>query len=692
MRQNANRNLGKIWNWFISTDPGLIRLRMATWAVLTAAISYLLLTYLSKLLEQPAAISLLGVIVAVSAIAVNDPDLPDQRLTTLLIPAPALMAVLLGELVAPIPLIKELALLGIIFAAVRLRRFSARGTVLGLIIFITYLFSSNLSLPVNRLPWAVAAILLGTLIAFLVRFVILPAHPAVIFGLSLRAFQARTNALLNGLIDLVQYPQDQDRHRQKLLSQLYKIGDLAIDLELLLGLPNDSAAQANPIEFWRTQLMEFELSLETLVEATSQIVREKLLTPEKLAGLADFFGSLQASLQPKTPLQPLRPDILKAYRSAPGSPACHLALSRMEWAAQRLIECAPWQIPKQVEEHLETTNILSPHLPAVQASADNLKLAVQATIAVGLALLAGVAISGTRWYWAVIAAFVIFTRTSTIEEAFSRAWQRVAGTLAGVVVGILLVQVIIDDPRLEVTLLLAGFFIAYFLVTLTYTGFVFVLTVVLAILYRLLGAYQPGLLVLRLEETLAGATAGVLVALLIFPRYRSTKNQATMTKIMQKISQSLEPMLPSTERAQLSNQLGNTMREIDQQLKILRSDLSSLGGRFLSLSSPAARQRLHKLSLLEIAIRHYLVASRLSQSDSQFQQQNSSIERSLAENAMLIANALEDQTPPTIQPPDNLLLQSLPSPALAAITPEQGAAIQWLARISQLQNEIAENL
>jgi hypothetical protein len=41
----------------------------------------------------------------------------------------------------------------------------------------------------------------------------------------------------------------------------------------------------------------------------------------------------------------------------------------------------------------------------------------------------------------------------------------------------------------------------------------------------------------------------------------------------------------------------------------------------------------HKLSLLVIEMRHYLVASRLSQSDSQFQQQTSSIACSLAENA-----------------------------------------------------------
>jgi uncharacterized membrane protein YgaE (UPF0421/DUF939 family) len=692
MLQRANQNLCNIWNWFISTDPGLIRLRMATWAVLTAGISYLILSYVSELMNQPPAVSLLGVIVGVSAIAVNDPDVPDQRITTLLIPLPALMAVVLGELASPIPLIRELVLLGVIFAAVRMRQFGARGTVLGLVIFMTYLFSFNLGLQANQLPWAVTAILLGTLTAFLVRFVILPGRPAVIFHQSVRAFQASINTLLAELIDLLQNLQRQDEYCQILRRQLYKIGDLAIDLENLLGPRQDIAAAEDLVEVWRTDLLEVEMALETLVDVTGQIVQEKSISPEKLAGLANLFRILQASVQSNTPEQPLQADILQTYHLKPDGSALNLAFSRMEWAAQTLIEHDVWQIPMEVEEHLNTSNLVSPHPPASQASADNLKLAVQATLAVGIAILVGVLISGTRWYWAVIASFVLFVRASTIEETFSRAWQRVAGTLVGVVVGIFLVQVIIDDPRLEVILLLAGFFTAYFLATLTYTGFVFVLTVVLAILYRLLGTFQPGLLVVRLEETLAGAAVGFLVALFIFPKFSSTKNQENMTKVLQKISQAFEPMIPDTERAELFDQLRSTVREIDQQLILLRCGLSSLGGRFLSLSSPTTRERVHKLSLLGIAIRHYLVASRLSQPDSQFQQQTSLIERSLAENAMLIANALEDQTSPTIQPPENLLMQDLPARAATAYTPEQGAALQWLARISQLQSEIAQDL
>jgi uncharacterized membrane protein YccC len=692
MRQRVNRRLNALWEWFISTDPGLIRLRMATWAVLTAGISYLVLSYLSALIHQPSALNLLGVIVGVSAIAVNDPDLPDQRISTMLIPLPALVAVALGVPVSPNPAIKELVLLAVIFTAVRLRQFRARGAVIGLVLFITYLFAVNLSLQVNQLPWAAMTILIGTLVAFLVRFVILPGHPVPIFRQKVRALQASINALLDELINLLQNPEREHGYPQTLSKQLYKISDLAIDLENLLGPRTDITAAEDPVEVWRSNLLEVEMSLETLVDSSLHIVQEKLASPENLAGLADFFRSLQASVQSKISEQPLQADMLKVHRPKPDSSTLDTALNHMEWAARSIIERGPWQTPEEMEGHLKTTNIVSPHQPAAQTSADNLKLAIQATSAGGLAMIVGVLISGTRWYWAVVAAFVLFVRASSIEETISRAWHRVAGTLVGVLVGIFLVQFVIHDARLEVFLLFAGFFTAYFLVTLTYTGFVFVLTVVLAILYRLLGNFAPGLLVLRLEETLAGASIGVLVALFVFPKYSSRKNRENITDFMQKINQALEPVLPNVERAESFDELRHTLREIDQQLKILRGAQSSLGGRVLSHSSPATRERIRKLSLLGIAIRHYLLANRLSQSDSQFQQQTSTIERSLAQNAMLIANAVEAQTSPIIPPTENPLLQSRLASSQVAYTPEQSTALQWLARINQLQSDIAESL
>ncbi len=64
--------------------------------------------------------------------------------------------------------------------------------------------------------------------------------------------------------------------------------------------------------------------------------------------------------------------------------------------------------------------------------------AVQVGVATSLAIMAGELISPARWYWAVIAAFVVFAGTSSRGDVLSRGWARVVGTAGGLVAGMLL--------------------------------------------------------------------------------------------------------------------------------------------------------------------------------------------------------------------------------------------------------------
>src|ERR1700749_2450691 len=56
-------------------------------------------------------------------------------------------------------------------------------------------------------------------------------------------------------------------------------------------------------------------------------------------------------------------------------------------------------------------------------------------IAVGAAIIVGDAISGRRFYWAVIAAFITFMGANTAGEQMRKSVFRVAGTVVGVIVG-----------------------------------------------------------------------------------------------------------------------------------------------------------------------------------------------------------------------------------------------------------------
>jgi hypothetical protein len=107
--------------------------------------------------------------------------------------------------------------------------------------------------------------------------------------------------LLETLISLVLNPQRQERYGPILGKQFYKIGELAIELEYLLGPAADRAAIEGPVEVWRANLLEVEMALETLVDVTGQIVGGKLIATEKLPGLALFCAFCMRQCNQKLP-------------------------------------------------------------------------------------------------------------------------------------------------------------------------------------------------------------------------------------------------------------------------------------------------------------------------------------------------------------------------------------------------------
>lgn len=153
--------------------------------------------------------------------------------------------------------------------------------------------------------------------------------------------------------------------------------------------------------------------------------------------------------------------------------------------------------------------------------------AIQVLVATGLAILAGQQLSGSRWFWAVITAFVVFTGVSSRAETLHKRWQRTIGTLAGVVAGVIVAALAGGNTIASVVIILACVFFAFYFAQVSSGLMIFWITVMLALLYGLMGQFSIGLLVLWLEETAIGAAIGASVAYLVLPtRTRSTVAQA----------------------------------------------------------------------------------------------------------------------------------------------------------------------
>src|ERR1700746_212005 len=81
-------------NWAIGSDPGLLRLRMATRTTAALACALAILFLLTRAAGQPLTVALLGVVITlIAARPSTEPDPHRQRITMALLPLPAALAI-----------------------------------------------------------------------------------------------------------------------------------------------------------------------------------------------------------------------------------------------------------------------------------------------------------------------------------------------------------------------------------------------------------------------------------------------------------------------------------------------------------------------------------------------------------------------------------------------------------------------
>ena len=91
----------------------------------------------------------------------------------------------------------------------------------------------------------------------------------------------------------------------------------------------------------------------------------------------------------------------------------------------------------------------------------------------------GELVSPARWYWAVLTAFVVFAGTSNRGDVLSRGWQRLVGTIGGVLAGMGL-AVLVSGHELLALLALFGYaFLALYLARISQTLLALWITAVL---------------------------------------------------------------------------------------------------------------------------------------------------------------------------------------------------------------------
>lgn len=571
-------------------DPGFTRLRLATRTTATVALTLGVLFGLKHFVGLPVTVVLLGAMIGMlSSMAVRDPEPAQQRLTTLLLPLPAAVAIVLGAFLAPYWWAADAVFLVVMFLATWARRFGPRWMTFGMIAFIAYFFSIFLKASVEQLPWMLLALVIGALCAYLLRFVVLRERPERTLRHLLHAFAAHLVPVIDAVTEAVEAEGWSDDARRTLRRAAIHLNECALMVE-------DQAQQSgdrHTAQGVALKVFDAELATERL-GAAGRLAAPAPLAPASRQAFARCLQELGAAVRLDQPFDRLRAvaahaaDLAAQTRDAE---AWSRLATRMHDLASSMQALRKDGIDASSLAGSDDSDAPDAPMPDQDNDEDHGKLhpalrqALQVTLAAALAIIAGEFISPRRWYWAVIAAFVVFAGTSTRGDTLGKAWQRILGTLAGIASGAIVATVVGGNVAITAVLMFVCIFLAYYLFQVAYGLMIFWITTLLALLYGLLGQFSFGLLVLRLEETAAGAAIGVAVAALVLPvstRRTAARAAVDVTEALQAFVHAAVTELSGAA----TTDLGAAARQVDKRFSALRgaarpvaTGLSGLFGR-----------------------------------------------------------------------------------------------------------------
>ncbi len=424
------------------------------------------------------------------------------------------------------------------FAAVFVRRYGLPFFFYGFMAWMGFFFASFLKLTLGMVPGLLVSVVAATVWVLLLAVTILRQNPRRVLRSTYRAYRARARAVARACADLLEVPADdtarQSRRRRRLGARLAGLAEASLMVEAWADEPG---ALVPP---WtgqavRRRLLEVQHTIDRIAVGSAGLACRDATLAAAARAVVDHLARGEA-LAATAAAERL--DLLATRAEQHDTDgwwqARHLAAAAQEFLTLAAGDREPPRIEPSEEEFEPATALMLGNLPGSPAVARDVpargaawnplarldmttRQAVQASVAGALAIVLGEWVSPGRYYWAVIAAFVVFTGTGSRTETFLKGANRVIGTLLGLVAAIWLAGVTNGHTGWILAVILGSMFLGFYLIRVSYAYMIFFVTIMLGQLYTVLGTFSDALLVLRLEETLVGALAGVVVGLVVTP-------------------------------------------------------------------------------------------------------------------------------------------------------------------------------
>jgi hypothetical protein len=491
-----------------------------------------------------------------------------QLITLLFLPLP-LIATLAGGLALHVRLASLASLAVVLAIGTYCRRFGPRGFNGGALAFMGAFLGFFIQdyVKLGNFGWLVAEIWLAMAVIIAVHFAFFRPRPGAALRRMQRSYAARAQQVASEIAEQYQAtvrsggdPARQERANRSLQRQLLRLNETALLIDARLDDPTAVPAGWSAATLHQ-RLFDAEVGLSNVARFALAIaprgLPERFTTPvghalqrireDRFTAAADAAAILEQRLDSDD----LDPHDLDRVTGTDRILLHRFAMSIAEFSAaidtfrQYPPAPAPDDVPASADpaspgpapaEFRNQVPMFGGWLPgsafiAGIASkerggpglAERIRLApyartsIQMGIAVGGAILAGDALSGRRFYWAVIAAFITFMGANTAGEQLRKSGFRIVGTIVGVIAGSVLAHLAGDRVWLQILIVLVSLFCGLYLFRVNYTFMTIGITVMVSQLYVELGEFSNSLLLLRLEETAIGAGVAMATVLLVLP-------------------------------------------------------------------------------------------------------------------------------------------------------------------------------
>jgi uncharacterized membrane protein YccC len=546
----------KIGLRFLLPDPGFVRLRMGCRALLTLTLVCLALVAIHRWFPMPVAAYAISMITAIQGIAAIKDSTPRARAITRIYAAIfGFCALAILTLLEQSLLQVSILLLVVIFLAVYARRFSTRWQAVGMFAFMCVVIGAFLKPKEIQLDAIAFALFLSGLIAHLVRNFVLPERADIDCKRAMQAASALIDKLSNEISTHARAGwSPADQHNALRLER--RARDAILLCETYLPISPAGSFEDGAATELAARLFNLQLAMESALS--------KALAPTELN------AGLTVALEEKLNL--LKEAQINANAAIAATPANSFsaAIGR-DRQVSLFPKAGEWFSDKIVRQ------------------------AFQVTIASGIAMFAGVALSQERWFWAVLTAFLIFSNTRSRGDLAVKALNRAFGTAVGILAGMGLATLVHGELPLTMILVAISIFTAFYFASLSYSVMTFLITIAIALVYGLIGVFTPELLVLRLEETLIGVAAGIFVSLSVLPISTRKQVHQAMVHLLKALDQFLEDILKEDKSANLIA----SVRKLDKTQNEIRGAIGPMQSPWtFGLAQEKPRRTLIRTSML----------------------------------------------------------------------------------------------